>query len=108
MDGPTNLEDVQSLLDKVLQAGGNYYDLVDQLDVPESTKKVYISSYEDQWIEDHCIDKGTYPIDGTIEEKDAFAMSIIQKLEDYKENHPNYKTEIKEACIAESKKNYAE
>lgn len=108
MDGPTNLEDVQSLLDKVLQAGGNYYDLVDQLDVPESKKEIYISSFEDQWIEDHYIDKGTYPIDGTNEEKGAFAMSIIQKIEDYKEDHPNYKTEIKEACIAESKKNYAE
>ena len=80
MDGPTNLEDVHSLLDKVLQDGGNYYDFVDQLDVPESKKEDYITSYEDQWIEDHYINKGTYPIDGTIEEKDVFAMSVIQKI----------------------------
>ena len=108
MDGPTNLEDVHSLLDKVLQDGGNYYDFVDQLDVPESKKEDYITSYEDQWIENHYINKGTYPIDGTIEEKDAFAMSVIQKIEDYKEEHPNYQKEIKKASIAESKKRYEE
>ena len=71
-------------------------------------KRRYITSYEDQWIEDHYINKGTYPIDGTIEEKDAFAMSVIQKIEDYKEEHPNYQKEIKKASIAESKKRYEE
>ena len=40
--------------------------------------------------------------------KDAFAMSVIQKIEDYKEEHPNYQKEIKKASIAESKKRYKE
>ena len=35
-------------------------------------------------------------------------MSAIQKIEDYKEEHPNYQKEIKKASIAESKKRYEE
>ena len=35
-------------------------------------------------------------------------MSVIQKIEDYKEEHPNYQKEIKKASIAESKKRYEE
>ena len=106
MNGPKTKEDIDELFGKVIKTGGNFYDFVEQLDVPVKTKEYYITEHENLWIEDHYIDKGSRPENGTTEELDAYELSIIQKVEDYKENHPNYQTEIKEDTIAETKKEY--
>jgi transcriptional regulator with XRE-family HTH domain len=108
MSGPKTKEDIDELFDKAIKNGGNFYDFVEQLDVPVKTKAYYITEHENLWIEDHYIDKGPRPENGTTEELDAYELSIIQKVEDYKDAHPNYQKEIKEDTINETKREYEE
>lgn len=108
INGPKTKEDIDALFDKVIKNGGNFYDFVEQLDVPVKTKEYYITEHENLWIEDHYIDKEPCPENGTTEELDAYELSIIQKVEDYKNAHPNYQKEIKEDTITETKRKYEE
>ena len=103
MGGLTTFEDVLAHLDEAIQEGSNFYDFVEKMDIPESRKELYIEQFEDKWIEDHFIEKGIFPINGSIEEQDAFALGIIEKVDQYKVDHHNYKEEIKTAHINETK-----
>ena len=94
------------MLDKELEAGGNYYTFVEKIDIPDTEKQQYITEYEDTWIENNGINVGEYPGNGTPQEKYDFVQSIADAIEQYKKSHPNYKQEIKESCIKEQKERY--
>ena len=98
MNAPKTHEEFDAAYQKVFEAGGDYYDLMDQLDIPEAEKNNYIHHYEDAWIELHAIDVGEYPHDGSEDEKWAYVQKKIDAIENYKEDHPNYPKEIREAC----------
>ena len=108
MNAPKTREEFDAAYQKVFEAGGDYYDLMDQLDIPEAEKNNYIHHYEDAWIELHAIDVGEYPHDGSEDEKWAYAQKIIDAIKKYKEDHPNYPKEIREACAVETRQLYEE
>ncbi len=108
MDAPKTREEFDAAYQKVFEAGGDYYDLMEQLDIPEAEKNNHIHHYEDAWIDLHAIDVGEYPHDGSEDEKWAYAQKIIDAIKKYKEDHPNYPKEIREACAVETRQLYEE
>lgn len=55
MNGPTSRDEIDDAYNKVFEAGGDFYDFVDQMDIPDSHKQKYIVNYENAWIELHYI-----------------------------------------------------
>ena len=51
---------------------------------------------------------GEYPHDGSEDEKWAYVQKKIDAIENYKEDHPNYPKEIREACAVETRQQYEE
>ncbi len=97
MAGMGTPEEREAVYQKVMAAGGNYYDYVDQFDIPDSYKDRLISEYEDLRILELC-NEPTSPEDAydpdtrKLDEKkfEKWYSHRNEVIADYKKKHPNY------------------
>ena len=89
-------EEMLDGLNKFILAGGDYYEYIMQADLPETVKERYICSYEDAYIKEIVTAQNPpYPGDSSSEEKFAWIDNIIDQVEQYKTDHPDYKEQAR-------------